>query len=660
MKNLNFVVFAMIFLATLHQKATAQDELKIVDYALNPICKDTSKAPKDLLSFANAIQNNQVDFLQSGVSNMDWANKVCEGFNYRASTRLGMEKITPGMLIKMLKDTAHCRIKYLNVKKDLLLNSGVDPNTSNIEWQKMKDDVAAQPYIVYESPYNSQEAVLAKWKCRCNPQADLREAIPEEKLADNNDDVYFTPDKNSGISDATAHADANAEAKVVIEYVPQGATNFQQYNPQCGCNQPYYPQQQQYCYTPSYNSGLFVGVQILFTFQWGGQTYNAYDPNDQVVQNIVNNYITNNYIVNNYGTSDSTSTDTGGATNGNDGGDDGGVVDNGGATNGTDGGATNGSDGGGRKSSPGDNHSGYAVETLDANPVVSNVHAEQNHQVSNLGGTNLASNAVGNSVHNAQTLDANPGSVNVNGVNHVATLSGNGNPVSNVNGVSHGVTNLDPNPTFASVNGSSTLSGNGANHAATNLNANPVAFNSTNPNVFDVNHTQYGSVGYQQSGNNNVYTASANNGTFDPTNYSQGVQTFSHNGQQQQFQTNQTQPQGQWNGYSNGSAPTAMNTNGNFGNGTYQNYDPNFITPAVKNNHGTNGYATTQPRGNISYAPQQANLQQLHPNSSGNNGNFGTNLGTTASLPVRNLNFAPAPKFNFTPVQKGSSTGARN
>ena len=179
MKHIVRVFALMTFLIAAQQKAFSQTELKIHDGTVNPICKDSTKAPKDLMSFATAIQENKVsDFFQPGVSNVDWANKVVEGFNYRSAERLGMEPITIGQLMKMMKDTAHCKIKYLNVQKDLLLNSGVDPETNEVVWQKMKEDAKDVPYVTYTSPFNSQEAVIAKWVCRCNPQADLRESKP--------------------------------------------------------------------------------------------------------------------------------------------------------------------------------------------------------------------------------------------------------------------------------------------------------------------------------------------------------------------------------------------------------------------------------------------------------------------------------------------------
>ena len=583
MKNLNFVIFAMIFLALSHQKAFSQ-ELKIHDGTVNPICKDSTKAPKDLPAFAIAVQDNTVvNFFQPGISNVDWANMVIEGFNYRAAARLGMEPITIGMLIKMLKDGEHCKIKYLNVKKGLLLNSGVDPATSTIVWVEMKNDITAEPYIVYTSPYNGQEAVLARWTCRCNPQADLREAIPEEKLADNNDDIYYTPDKNDGISessgDATAHADANAT--VNVNYIPQGATNYQQYSQPCGCYQQYQPPYQPYCYTTQ--PQWFVGIQVLFTFQLGGQTYYAYDPNNQAVQNVVNNYNTNNnyYTVNNYyGTSDSTGvTDTGGPKDG-----EGGVADTGGNI-----------DGHGRYANPNDN----VVETLDANPVASNIHMDQTHQVSNLDGSGIASNA-GSSVHHVETLDANPVSANFG--QNIATLSGSGmNPVSN--GFNPPVETLDANPVAYNSGGNPTFSNNGANHTATNLDPNPVlANNSLNQNVSYSGNSQNGLMNVNQQ-NGNVLTVSANNGTFNPTNYSQGGQTYSHNGQQ--LQLNQNQPQGQVLGYTATGTPV-YTYNSDVGKGFYYNTSPDYNTTQTA--QVPDLLQTRDPKGYSTYSPQNNNI----------------------------------------------------
>lgn len=659
MKIFNFVVFAMIFLATLHQKANGQSsDLKLYKGHGEQISSDTI-VPKDTYQIGVDAENNTMTGMRVG--NKTWADKVCEGFNYRAYERLQMDPITQGMLVKMLKDTAHCKVKYLNVKKDLLYNSEVEPNTTDIGWVEMTEDAVNIPYIVYKSPYNGQEAVIAKLPCK-NPQADLRKAQQENKLA-NNDDVYFTPDEEgiseSSSSDANAKADANAEARVIVEYVPVGATNFQQYNQQCGCYQPYYPPQQQYCYTPAYNSGLFIGVQILFTFQWGGQTYNAYDPNNQIVQNIVNNYVTNNYVTNNYGTSDSTTTDAGGATNGN----DGYVVDNGGPTNGSDGVAQNGNDGGGRKSDPNANQNGYAVETLESNPIAHNANGLTNNQNSN-----LASN-VGNSVHNVETLDANPvlANTNVNGINHqssglgsVETLSAN--PVSN--GFNHPVETLNGNPIAYNSSGNPTFNGSGINHTVETLDPNPVMNTSVNQSGFDANQSHNGLTYNQQNGNGYNYTASAANGTFNPQgNYSQGVNMYSHNGQMYQQGTGGQQLQG-----NNQNANTfAMNNGDNNVNGTYQNYNPNYNPVQVNNgNIVSTGNMNSTPRGNIFYNPSQGNLQQYQTNTSGNNlntGSFGNTVGTVSAMPVRNFNnlsFSQPPRFNLSPsVQKNSFAGIR-
>ena len=609
MKHIVRVFALMTFLIAAQQKAFSQTELKIHDGTVNPICKDSTKAPKDLMSFATAIQENKVsDFFQPGVSNVDWANKVVEGFNYRSAERLGMEPITIGQLMKMMKDTAHCKIKYLNVQKDLLLNSGVDPETNEVVWQKMKEDAKDVPYVTYTSPFNSQEAVIAKWVCRCNPQADLRESKPEEKVA-NNDDIYFTPDENDGISessdDATANAKAEANATVNVNYIPQGATNYQQYSQQCGCYQSYYPPQQQYCY--SNYPQWFVGIQFIFSFQWGGQTYYAYDPQDEQVQQVVNNYnntyVYNTTIINNNGTSDTTTTDTGGATNGT----DGDTTDTGGASDGSgladNGGGTNGS---GKQESP--NH---VVETLESNPIVHNVNGVTASNQS----SNLSSN-VGNSFHNVETLDANPVLANVNGSDHhVATLSGNGNPISNVSGVNHNVTNLDPNPTL----------------------------NTVGQNVFDVNHSQ--GLTYNQQQNGNGYTASAGDGTFDPTNYSQGVKTFSYNGQQ--LQTNQTQSQDQVLGYTANGTPVYANVgNGYFNNNSDYNTTTIAATPNLLTTKGDVRNYTTIP--NQTLFNNSVNNQNTHLFSNNGNG-----IGTT-SAPSRNLIFNQAPNFNLS--QSGSRT----
>lgn len=371
MKHIVKVMLAMIFLAALHQKELqAQDPSDIYTGEVNPVCEKGVTRPITLPAFADSVEQGKVSFFQNGLTNKEWAQMVCDGFNYRAAPRLKMEAITQGQLMTMLHDKEHCKLEWVDLSKEYYLNSGTKANpTADLVWVKLKEDLRGVQAIVYTSPVNGEKAVLAKWtSCGGNPVCDLHQAKPETPTTPEAVAKTDTVRSESASGDATATATASVGNINIYNQIPQGA----QLPPNCG----YYPGQSMYC-VPQQACGPFFGIQIAFQFSFGGQNYNAYGPSP-VVQQVVNNYTTNNYYsstTNNYNytyniitpPSDTTTTASGSGSDGNDGGSDGG--DSGGSSSdGNDGGA-DGNDGGGFAQTDGNSDGSGNKSAISRTPI---------------------------------------------------------------------------------------------------------------------------------------------------------------------------------------------------------------------------------------------------------------------------------------------------